>query len=224
MPALLLGSISALADTSELQREAFNQAFAQHGLDWRWDRADYVAMLESSGGADRVTAYAAQQGQDVDARAIHQTKSALFQQALASGDVVARPGVVATIEAARSGGFKVGLVTTTSPENVAALTAALAGTVDVASFDVVVDSSRVQQAKPDAAAYTFALQQLGESAADCVAVEDNVGGVQSATAAGLSCVAFPNANTADHDFTEAAGRVDELDFAELRDLAHPVGA
>lgn len=33
MPAILLRSISTLADTSELQRQAFNQAFAQHGLD-----------------------------------------------------------------------------------------------------------------------------------------------------------------------------------------------
>lgn len=224
MPALLLGSISTLADTSELQRESFNQAFAQHGLDWRWDRADYVAMLEANGGADRVAAYAAQQGQDVDAQAVHQTKSELFQQALAAGGVTARPGVARTIEAARRDGFKVGLVTTTSPENVAALSAALAGTVDVASFDLVVDSSQVSQSKPDAAVYSFALQQLGENADECVAVEDNVGGVQSATAAGVSCVAFPNANTAGHDFAQAAGRVDELDFAELRDLAHPAGA
>ena len=40
MPAILFGSISTVADTSELQREAFNQAFAEHGLDWRWDRDD----------------------------------------------------------------------------------------------------------------------------------------------------------------------------------------
>lgn len=224
MPALLLGSISTLADTSELQRESFNRAFAQHGLDWRWDRADYVAMLEANGGADRVSAYAAARGEDVDAAAVHRTKSELFQQVLADGGVTARPGVVATIEAARRDGFKVALVTTTSPENVAALTTALAGTVEVSSFDVVVDSSLVAASKPDAAVYAYALQQLGESAAECVAVEDNVGGVQSATAAGVSCVAFPNANTADHDFTRAAGRVDELDFAELRDLAHPAGA
>lgn len=219
MPALLLGSISTLLDTSELQRDAFNQAFRAHGLEWRWERSDYAALLEKNGGRDRVTEYAASVGQDVDADAIHRTKSELFQGQLAAGGLAPRPGVVATIEAARAGGFKLALVTTTSPANVAALSAALQGSIDVAGFDVVLDSSQVEQPKPDPAAYTVALERLGESAADCVAVEDNVGGLRSATSAGLACVAFPNANTAGHDFEGAAGRVQELDFAELRDLA-----
>ena len=47
---------------------------------------------------------------------------------------------------------------------------------------------------------TIALQKLGERAEDCVAVEDNVGGVAAARAAGIPVVAFPNANTAGHDF------------------------
>ena len=41
----------------------------------------------------------------------------------------------------------------------------------------------------------------------------------AATAAGVTCVAFPNENTAGHDFGAAARRVDRLDFAELADLA-----
>ena len=54
MPALLFGSISTIADTSELQRQAFNDAFEAHGLDWRWDRDEYRSLLEQSGGMDRV--------------------------------------------------------------------------------------------------------------------------------------------------------------------------
>jgi hypothetical protein len=52
--ALLFGSISTVADTSELQRAAFNRAFAEHGLDWTWDRDDYRAMLATSGGRSRI--------------------------------------------------------------------------------------------------------------------------------------------------------------------------
>jgi len=219
MPAILFGSISTVADTSEVQRQAFNEAFAVHGLDWRWEKPDYAALLVSSGGGDRIADYASSLGQTVDAAAIHRTKSELFQQRLASEGVSPRPGVVDTIEAARRDGYRVGLVTTTSPENVAALTAALVGRVDIGGFDVVVDASQVDQLKPDAAPYLFALERLGETSADCVAVEDNVGGVQSATSAGVTCVAFPNENTAGHGFEQAAGRVAELDYAELRDLA-----
>lgn len=219
MPALLFGSISTVADTSELQRESFNEAFAAHGLDWRWDRDDYVAMLEQSGGSNRVTAYAESKGQTVDATAIHQTKSEIFQKKLADGGIQPREGVVESVEAARRDGFKIGLVTTTSPENVASLAQALSPRVDISAFDVVVDSSSVEQPKPDRAAYAFALEQLGERAEDCVAIEDNIGGVQSANAAGVSVIAFPNANTAGHTFDQAAGRVERLQFDELRGLA-----
>ena len=40
MSAILFGSISTLADTSEMQRAAFNEAFRAHGLDWSWSREE----------------------------------------------------------------------------------------------------------------------------------------------------------------------------------------
>jgi phosphoglycolate phosphatase-like HAD superfamily hydrolase len=58
MSAILFGSISTLVDSSELQRRAFNEAFESHGLDWQWSQPDYVAMLESNGGAQRIADYA----------------------------------------------------------------------------------------------------------------------------------------------------------------------
>lgn len=213
LSALLFGSISTIADTSELQRESFNEAFAAHDLDWRWGREDYREMLRGNGGADRVAAYAAERGQDVDAAAVHATKSELFQQK-ARGGLTARPGVLESLRSAREAGAKVALVTTTSPENISALVQGVDG-LSADDFDLVVDSSVVSQGKPDPAAYSHALATLGVDAADAVAVEDNVGGVQSAVAAGVSCLAFPNTNTAAHDFGGAARVIDRLDPAEL---------
>lgn len=214
MSAILFGSISTVADTSELQRAAFNRAFAEHGLDWTWDRDDYQALLTSSGGSSRVAEYAKARGQTVDAQAVHATKSELFQKSLA-GAATPRPGVVETIRKARAAGVKVGLVTTTAPENVAALLDALGPDISRDDFDVVVDSGKVEQPKPEPAAYEYALRELGEDAAHSVAVEDNVGGVRAAVAADVAVVAFPNANTAGHEFPGAARVVDHLDFAEL---------
>ncbi len=219
MAALLLGSISTLADTSELQRRAFNAAFAEHGLDWTWDRDEYVELLTDSGGADRVTAYAAERGEDVDASAVHLTKSRLFQESLAGAGLEPRPGLLDSIAAAKAAGDKVALVTTTSPENVEHLLAALTPTLSATDFDLVLDATGVDSPKPDPAVYLAALEQLGESADDCVAVEDNLGGVAAATAAGIRCVAFPNANTAGHDFADAAGVTDHLSYDDLRGLA-----
>ena len=215
MPAILFGSISTVADTSELQRQAFNEAFRAHDLAWQWDRDDYRATLDTSGGQARIAAYADARGETVDAKAVHETKSKIFQESLATADLLPRPGVIDTVRGAKAAGLKVGLVTTTARKNVAALLEALVPDLSDADFDVVVDAASVDEPKPDKAAYVFALERLHEQPGDCVAIEDNVDGVRAATAAGVACVAFPNENTAGHDFP-TAHRVDRLDLDELQ--------
>ena len=218
MPAILFGSMSTLVDTSELQRAAFNDAFDVHDLGWTWDREQYAALLGSSGGRQRIADHAAALGEQVDAEAVHQTKSELFLLGLGSSDLPLRPGVADTIQQARDGGIALALVTTTSALNVKALLAAVTPRLGGGSFDVVVDASAVEQPKPDPAAYRFAVGRLNQEVSACVAVEDNFGGVQSARAAGIACVAFPNLNTAEHDFTAATARLERLDLPALSAL------
>jgi HAD superfamily hydrolase (TIGR01509 family) len=219
MSAILFGSISTLIDTSELQRRAFNESFEAHGLDWQWSQSDYIAMLDSNGGAQRIADYAEARGDDVDADEVHATKSEIFQELLATAGLKARPGVVATIREAKRRDVKLGFVTTTSPENISALLEALSPDIDAGTFDLIVDRDSVVSPKPDSAAYVFALEKLGVNAASAVAIEDNVGGVAAAAAAGVRCVAFPNENTAEGDFTAAAETVDSLDAERLVSLA-----
>lgn len=213
MPSLLLGSISTIADTSELQRSAFNRAFGEHGLDWHWDQASYRDLLTGNGGKQRISQYADHHGDSVDAGGVHATKSSLFQDALADG-VTARAGVADTVRAAKAAGWQVALVTTTSGANLDALFAGLDGQLSREDFDLVVDADSVDDAKPDPAAYRYALDQLGEEAATAVAVEDNVGGVASAQAAGLTVLAFPNENTREHDFGDVR-TVDRLEASAI---------
>jgi HAD superfamily hydrolase (TIGR01509 family) len=221
LSAVLFGSISTLADTSELQRDAFNRAFEASGLDWHWDRNVYLSMLQSSGGTQRIADYAAARGEIVDAEAMHAMKSKIFQQRLSSSKVTPRPGVVETVTAAKKAGMKTGLVTTTSRANIFALLDALGPDLQAADFDVVVDVDSVERPKPDGAAYSFALTQLGENAGHAVAIEDNLGGVDAAKAAGVACVAFPNQNTSGHDFAAADLQVDHLRLDDLQRLLTP---
>lgn len=216
--AILFGSISTLCDTSEMQRRAFNEAFADHGLGWHWDREHYRALLTSNGGARRVADEAQRSGSSVAAEAVHATKSAKFQAAAAGSELVPREGVVETLRAAKKHGYQVGLVTTTSADNISSLFTGLGSLVRRDDFDVVVDASAIGANKPDPACYLYALAQLGEDANDCVAIEDNAGGVEAATAAGLTCVAFPNQNTAGQDFTRARTVTERLDPDQLREF------
>jgi HAD superfamily hydrolase (TIGR01509 family) len=216
MSAILFGSISTIADTSELQRQAFNQAFKAHGLDWNWNREEYLTMLENSGGRQRIADYAASMGQTVDAETIHRSKSEFFQNSLAESQVKPRFGVVETIQGAKSKGLKIAFVTTTSQDNISLLMDALHPSIQITDFDLILNDSSVDRPKPDKAAYTFALERLDEKSDDCIAIEDNLSGVESAIAAGLDCIAFPNENTAHHDFKGANHLVDRLDFDELQ--------
>ena len=51
--------------------------------------------------------------------------------------------------------------------------------------------------------YLLALERLGLPASDAVAFEDTAHGVAAAHAAGLRCVAVPNAHAGRHRFTAA---------------------
>jgi HAD superfamily hydrolase (TIGR01509 family) len=57
--------------------------------------------------------------------------------------------------------------------------------------------------KPAPDVYLRACEALGVSPADALAVEDSPNGIAAAKAAGLRCVAVPNAITAPLDFSQA---------------------
>ncbi|KIT16432.1 HAD family hydrolase [Jannaschia aquimarina] len=201
MKALLLGSIGTLSDTSELQRRAFNEAFRKHDLPWEWDRDTYRGMLTQAGGKDRIQRQADADGVEVDAEAVHQTKSDLFQSYLDDGKATSRPGIVDLITKARAAEIPVGLVTTTSPGNVAAILRAVGLTSG--DFDLVLSRSDVSAPKPAPDCYHLASAMLAVAPEDCVAVEDNPDGAKAALAAGCTCLAWPNENTAGQDFGSA---------------------
>lgn len=218
MAAILFGSISVVVDTSELQRRAFNESFAAHGLDWLWSHDQYVAMLDSNGGAQRIADYATARGADVDAAEVHATKSAIFQELLGTSPR-GPPRRHRHDRRSQAQRHKLGFVTTTSRANVDALLTALAPDISAQTFDLIVSRDAVKDPKPDPAVYAFALDQLGENAAHAVAIEDNVGGVAAATAAGVRCIAFPNENTVGGDFSAAAETVDALEPGRVLGLA-----
>lgn len=216
--AILFGSIGTIADTSELQRKAFNQAFDQHKLNWNWSQDEYRALLTKSGGRSRIEDYAQSQGQSVDATAIHKTKSELFQTFMDKGEIKPRTGVLDIITKAKAEGMKIALVTTTSEKNVSSMLKALGDRINTDSFHIVVNGAVVSQGKPAKEAYCYALGQLNQQADSCIAIEDNVDGVKSAIAAEITCLAFPNQNTENHNFSRAKEKVDSLDFEQIRAL------
>ncbi|MEM9708649.1 MAG: HAD-IA family hydrolase [Pseudomonadota bacterium] len=204
--ALLFGSIGVLAETSDLQRRAFNRAFAEAGLDWMWDQKTYRAMLLKAGGRDRIAEFAAARETEVDAAKLHAAKSAHFQALLRTEPVQPRPGVSMAVAEAKVAA----LVTTTSPGNIDALFYALSNHLKRTDFKSIIDQSQVERGKPAPDAYELALKRLELAPEAAIAIEDNPDGAEAARRAGLRVIAFPGEMHAEHDFGEVSARVTRL--------------
>jgi HAD superfamily hydrolase (TIGR01509 family) len=76
----------------------------------------------------------------------------------------------------------------------------------------------VTRTKPDPDVYLAALECLGVSAADSIAIEDSPHGVAAAKAAGLRCLAVPNEVTRPLDFRRADMVLDSLEQVALVDV------
>jgi HAD superfamily hydrolase (TIGR01509 family)/HAD superfamily hydrolase (TIGR01549 family) len=84
-------------------------------------------------------------------------------------------------------GYRMGLVTGSARSVV---DESLAPTGITALFDSVVAGDEVSQGKPDPESYRTAAQRLGIDPVECLVVENAPLGIQSATAAGMACVAL----------------------------------
>ena len=55
--ALIFDVDGTLAETEEVHRQAFNEAFMQAGIDWCWGRTIYKELLRLAGGKERMRAF-----------------------------------------------------------------------------------------------------------------------------------------------------------------------
>ena len=70
-------------------------------------------------------------------------------------------------------------------------------------FDFVVASGDYTRYKPDPEPYLVALKRAGCRADECIAVEDSLRGLLSATGAGIRCYVVPQGLTSTSDFSAA---------------------
>jgi HAD superfamily hydrolase (TIGR01509 family) len=228
LKALIFDVDGTLADTESAHLAAFNQAFAQEGLDWFWDEALYTELLTTSGGKERMLHYArstparlAALGEAAlqdEIERIHQVKNTIYHAMIDQGLVHLRPGVQRLIEAAREQRLTLAIATTTSPHNVWALMQSALGQGWRRLFSVVEDAGTAAQKKPHPQVYQQALQRLELQARECLAFEDSANGLRAARAAGLATVVTPCRFTAHHRFEGALRVLTDLTDASLADL------
>ncbi|MDA0968258.1 MAG: HAD-IA family hydrolase [Proteobacteria bacterium] len=189
--SLLFGSIGTIIETSELQRESFNEAFKEAGLDWYWDHEDYRLLLKQSGGTKRIEDFAEKNNTTVEAQKIRERKTHIFNKKLMTEKLMPREGVIDVIEYAKNNQIKLGFVTSTTKENVNSVFLALKNYFIEEDFDFVGNNMMVQNPKPHSDIYIEAIKRLNLEPNECIAIEDSRESALSAHNAKVSCIAFP---------------------------------
>jgi HAD superfamily hydrolase (TIGR01509 family) len=198
--ALLFGSIGVLAETSEIQRQAYNRSFQEHGLGWYWNIANYCELLKMPGGKRRLKDFSNVSLPDDVIDSIHDRKESIFFERLKS-DLSPRDGVIDCIRVCKQKDIKIGLITTTSQRNIESLTQALDQHVDFEQFDLITTKSDVGKEKPSGEVYKFALSKIEVSAEKTIAIEDTEINQQAALENGIQCYLFAGEYaTTQHNF------------------------
>ncbi|MGY8634192.1 HAD family hydrolase [Bradyrhizobium sp. 14AA] len=227
--ALIFDVDGTLAETEELHRQAFNQAFARHGLDWQWNRAVYKDLLRVTGGKERMRAYHGRLGRapplpDEDIAALHRIKTAHYAELVETGCCPLRPGVAELLAAARARGQRLAIATTTSHGNIDALLSQALGKHWAADFEVIVAGDDVRHKKPAPDVYLETLARLKLDASDCVAIEDSSNGLIAASRAGIPVLITRSMFFGDDDFAAARfvlGDLLELEASEQKTEKQP---
>jgi HAD superfamily hydrolase (TIGR01509 family) len=225
LKAVIFGAIGVIAETSDLQRQAFNAAFKQAGLDWKWSAIAYQDLLKTNGGEARIRAFrdADPSRASVDdkmVKKLHAAKEAAYVELLGKAKLTPRAGVKELMEACIAGDVRMAWCTSTSEKNVKAIKQALGKQLPLKELASVVTIERIAAGavKPAPDAYLQCLEDLALTADDVVAVEDTPVSIAAAKAAGIVTVATPGELTANQDFAAADLVVTSLSSVTLESL------
>lgn len=196
LKALIWDVDGTLAETErDGHRIAFNMAFEECAVPWRWDEERYGALLEITGGRERLMfdlgqrADAPPLGQrDAWVREVHLRKNRFYADLVGEGRIALRPGVLPLMLQCREHNVRMAIATTTSRDNLQALLQVHLGTRWADWFAIAICGEDVQAKKPDPEVYRKALRALGIDPLTAVAIEDAPAGVAAARAADVPVV------------------------------------
>jgi beta-phosphoglucomutase-like phosphatase (HAD superfamily) len=211
LEALIFDVDGTLADTEDVHRTSFNQAFEHFRLGWRWERDAYRELLATTGGKERLAIYIASLDLSGAERkrlteaipAIHAEKTRLYSASIATGTVPLREGVQRLAEEALAAGCRLAIASTTTAANIDALLQSTLGSRGSEMFSVIACGDQVRAKKPAPDIFNLALSQLGIAPENAVALEDSANGLRAASGCGLWTVVTPNFWSEHDDFSAA---------------------
>ncbi|MCP4290054.1 MAG: HAD-IA family hydrolase, partial [Gammaproteobacteria bacterium] len=134
-----------------------------------------------------------------------------YKTLISSGAIPLRSGVCRLLKEAKAAGLRLGVATTTTPDNVTALLESTLGAGALSWFDVIAAGDVVAAKKPAPNIYNWAMDKMGLEAESCLAIEDSRNGLLSALSAGIKSVLITvNGYTESEEFSGAGLVVSHL--------------
>lgn len=189
--AILFGSIGTIVETSNIQRQCFNQAFKKNGLNWYWSKKMYELMLKKTGGEKRVRKYGLENKIHVNAKNIRNLKTQIFNNYLKKNKLNPRKGVMDLINYCKKNKIKIGFVTSTTKNNVDSVFISLNKYLKKSDFNYIGHNKIIKNYKDKSDIYKHCLKKLKLKPSECIAIEDTEISLKYAVKVNLKCVAFP---------------------------------
>jgi sugar-phosphatase len=118
--------------------------------------------------------------------------------------VTPKPGAAEAVRLCREAGCRLAVASSSPPD---IIRAGLERLGVARLFDAVVSAVDEEHGKPHPAVYLTAARALGVEPGRCIAFEDSLNGLKAAVAAGMHCVAVPEAHNQGHPGYAIAHRV-----------------
>lgn len=210
---IFFGGIGTLVETSEAQLEAFNKAFRENNIDYFWERDSYIKTLNKSGGIQRLKTIKLNCGSTLDEQQIveiHADKTRIYNESLRTQGLQLRTGASELIAHAINNHVKLVWATTTTQTNIDAIFDALGDSLKKDVFIKITNKDLISRQKPDPEVYLKLLSSLNTETREVLVIEDSVSGVESASSAGLTTLAFPGDMTSKTTFNASYQRLQSL--------------
>lgn len=195
-----------LADTERLHRQAYQGALAEQGVQISAEAYDEHWVRQGRGIRD----YAREHDLTLDIAAVRRAKRERYRK-LVEREVKPMPGALQILRRLH-GKKRLALATASYGHDAITVLKTLNIT---AFFEVFASNQDVSRGKPHPDVFLLVSDRLRIVPNQCVVVEDSEKGLRAARAAGMACIAVPNAHTGSHDFTCAQAVVRSLNDVTL---------
>ncbi|MDY8022039.1 HAD family hydrolase [Paenibacillus polymyxa] len=210
--AIIFDFDGTIIDTETAWYVAFRDAYKEHGVDLTLEM--YSQCIGTSLKTFNPYEYLMTDlNLPIDRDAFRE--SVHLQHATLMNKEQVRPGIQNYLEAARKAGLKLAVASSSKREWVEQHLEQLQL---LEYFEVIRTADDVSNVKPDPELYVQALEALGVSANEAVAIEDSPNGARAAAAAGIHCVVITNTITGTLEFDMPHQRLSCLTDLEFNDL------